>query len=522
MANANLKVVITAVDKASKTMKGIGGNFQGLSGAAAAAGGAAAVAFGTQSVQAFADAEKSQAKLVEAYKKFPQLAGGNIDTLRDLNKELANKTRFDDDAYAAAQAQLAQYGLTEGQLANLSPLVADYAARTGTDLETAAQQVGKAMLGQGRALKNVGINFEDAGSVGANFEQVMAGLSDKVGGFASADAETAAGKTEILKNKFGEIQESVGGALVPALQRLADVMIPLFQFISDNMSWILPLAGIFLAIATAVWAINAATGAWTAVQAVFNAVMAANPIVLVVLAIGALVAAFVVAYNKSETFRNIVDGALRGVARAFGWLKDKAAAAFKWIKEKGFDFIVTVIKNSPLGLTIRGVYAAFKWFRDKVSGAIKWVGDKWDGFVSFIKGLPDALGDFGTTVLNVLTWPFRTAFNAIADLWNNTVGRLSFSVPDWVPGIGGRGFSMPTLPTIPALAVGGRINADGLAYLHKGERVMPADVTYGPRGYAGGPTVVVNVGTTLATKREIAEAVTDALKASGARGLRLA
>ncbi len=51
---------------------------------------------------------------------------------------------------------------------------------------------------------------------------------------------------------------------------------------------------------------------------------------------------------------------------------------------------------------------------------------------------------------------------------------------------------------------------------------MPADVTYGPRGYAGGPTVVVNVGTTLATKREIAEAVTDALKASGARGLRLA
>jgi len=337
VANANLKVVITAVDKASKTMKGIGGNFQGLSGAAAAAGGAAAVAFGTQSVQAFADAEKSQAKLVEAYKKFPQLAGGNIDTLRDLNKELANKTRFDDDAYAAAQAQLAQYGLTEGQLANLSPLVADYAARTGTDLETAAQQVGKAMLGQGRALKNVGINFEDAGSVGANFEQVMAGLSDKVGGFASADAETAAGKTEILKNKFGEIQESVGGALVPALQRLADVMIPLFQFISDNMSWILPLAGIFLAIATAVWAINAATGAWTAVQAVFNAVMAANPIVLVVLAIGALVAAFVVAYNKSETFRNIVDGALRGVARAFGWLKDKAAAAFKWIKEKGFD-----------------------------------------------------------------------------------------------------------------------------------------------------------------------------------------
>jgi len=42
----------------------------------------------------------------------------------------------------------------------------------------------------------------------------------------------------------------------------------------------------------------------------------------------------------------------------------------------------------------------------------------------------------------------------------------------------------------------------------------------GGSGVPGG--VVVNVGTTLATKREIAEAVTDALKASGARGLRLA
>jgi phage-related protein len=43
-------------------------------------------------------------------------------------------------------------------------------------------------------------------------------------------------------------------------------------------------------------------------QFALNAVMAANPITLVVLAIAALVAAFVVAYKTSETFRNFING----------------------------------------------------------------------------------------------------------------------------------------------------------------------------------------------------------------------
>lgn len=523
MASVNLKVVITAVDKASKTLGGIGGSLKGVSAAAATAGLAAGAAFGATSVKAFAEAEQAQARLQAAYDKFPALAGGNIEALRALNTELMNKTRFDDDAFATAQASLAQYGLTQQQMEKLTPLVADYAAKTGTDLATAAQQVGKAMLGQGRALKNVGIDFKDAGSVGANFEQVMAGLSDKVGGFAQEDAQTAAGKAEMLRNKFGEIQETVGAALVPALQRLAEVITPLFTFISQNMSWLLPLAGVIAGIAAAIWVWNAATAALAAVQGILNAVLSANPIGLIVLAIAGLVAALVLAYKKSETFRAIVDGALRAVGAAFTWLKNAAVDAFRWIKEKGFDFLATIIKNSPIGLYLRGLFAAFRWFRENIGKAVEWIRGKWDGFIEFFKGIPGMLSGLGATVINALTWPYRTAFNAIANMWNSTVGRLSFTTPTWLPGdLGGKGFSMPQLPTIPALAVGGRINADGLAYLHKGERVMPADVTYGPRGYAGGPTVVVNVGTTLATKREIAEAVTDALKASGARGLRLA
>ena len=62
-----------------------------------------------------------------------------------------------------------------------------------------------------------------------------------------------------------------------------------------------------------------------------------------------------------------------------------------------------------------------------------------------------------SVVGSVLSAPFRamkgaavTAFNAIARAWNNTVGSLSFEVPGWVPGLGGKGWDVPDLPTVSA------------------------------------------------------------------------
>jgi hypothetical protein len=48
---------------------------------------------------------------------------------------------------------------------------------------------------------------------------------------------------------------------------------------------------------------TAATYAWTAAQWLLNAALTMNPIGIVVVAVGALVAGFVIAYNKSEAFR---------------------------------------------------------------------------------------------------------------------------------------------------------------------------------------------------------------------------
>lgn len=89
-----------------------------------------------------------------------------------------------------------------------------------------------------------------------------------------------------------------------------------------------------------------ATGAYTAAQWLLNAAMDANPIGLIVVAIGALVAAFVVAYNKSETFRNFIDGMWAGIKSAVGsvidWFKTYLLPVFESVWE-GIKVAVWVV-----------------------------------------------------------------------------------------------------------------------------------------------------------------------------------
>jgi hypothetical protein len=133
-----------------------------------------------------------------------------------------------------------------------------------------------------------------------------------------------------------------------------------------------------------------------------------------------------------------------------------------------------------------------------------WILGAWNGItgagertVNWFRAMPGkvkgALAGFGETI----SAPFRWGFNMIAGFWNNTVGRLSFSMPDWVPGLGGKGFSMPQLPR---LAEGGivRARAGGTAVIvgegGSDEAVMPL-----PRGMramdgGGGARLVLDFG----------------------------
>ncbi len=103
-----------------------------------------------------------------------------------------------------------------------------------------------------------------------------------------------------------------------------------------------------------------------------NATMRANPILTVVTVIALLTAAFIVAYKKSETFRKIVDGALKGVRVAVKFVVDAVKGYFdiwlgvlqsvidklEWVIQKAKDaagMIKKVAGYTPAGLAGKGL-----------------------------------------------------------------------------------------------------------------------------------------------------------------------
>lgn len=195
------------------------------------------------------------------------------------------------------------------------------------------------------------------------------------------------------------------------------------------------------------------TKAWTASQAAFNAVMALNPAILIAGAVIALGAALVLAYKHSETFRNIVHGAF-----------------------------------------------------DVVRGAA-------EGLVNFFKGIPGAISALGGAITNAITWPFRTSFNMVSDFWNRTIGSVGFKVPDWVPGVGGKGWDFPDMPRFhTGGVVPGTPGTPTPIMALAGETVL----TRGQAAATAGPqTIVLQVD-----GRELARVVTDQQRGNATRGFR--
>lgn len=227
-ATASAKQATTAWQRFRKTMG------SGLVTGATVAG---VVYFGKRAVEAFAEAERGQLQLQQAMEKFPRVNDVTAASFAALNTELMNTTGADDDLLAAAEGILARFRTTGSEIQRLIPLVNDYAIATGRDLPTAATAIGRALMGNARALKELGIDFTRTGDRGKDLESIMTALERKVGGVGEAFGETTAGKLAIAQQNFGNLQEEIGAALVPALEGLIGVVRPVaewFAGLSDS------------------------------------------------------------------------------------------------------------------------------------------------------------------------------------------------------------------------------------------------------------------------------------------------
>jgi len=179
---------------------------------------------------------------------------------------------------------------------------------------------------------------------------------------------------------------------------------------------------------------------------------------------------------------------LETVYNVFMWLLNGVIVIFKWMWN-GIVVIMSPIIRFFSGIA-QGIWGGIKWAVDKLVGAFSsaWntIKNVWKGVTGFFSGLWDGIKQGVRKITEIILSPFKRAFNAIADAWNNTVGSIGFTVPDWAPGLGGKGWNMPKMPK---LAQGTDFFPGGMAivgergpeevYLPRGSKVVPNGKTGG-------------------------------------------
>lgn len=125
--------------------------------------------------------------------------------------------------------------------------------------------------------------------------------------------------------------------------------------------------------------IAAVTRAYAVAQGILNAVMALNPILLVVIALIAIGAALVYAYTHSEKFRAIVDGAFRAV---------QAAASFAWNWIKSNWPLLLAIVTGPIGLAVLLIVKNFDTIKAAAGKVLSAITGAFSAVVGFFAGLP--------------------------------------------------------------------------------------------------------------------------------------
>lgn len=128
-------------------------------------------------------------------------------------------------------------------------------------------------------------------------------------------------------------------------------------------------------------AVAIATGIWTGVQTALNVVMSLNPFVLIVIAIIALIAIIVVAYKRSETFRNIVQA-------AFGAIRTIVVATMNIVRS-----IISAVWNFISGVFTRNMAIA----RAVISAGMNFIRSVWANGVAFWRAVISAVWNFITS-----------------------------------------------------------------------------------------------------------------------------
>ena len=198
---------------------------------------ASMLSFAKDAVNGAAEAENAWQRMGTA---FENSGSGNWDEQSDAVKKWAREYsdatgRSVGDTRAAVTAYMnAGYSFSESQ--NMMAVTADYAAQKGISLEQASGTLQKALMGNGKAIKDMGLDindYKDATTGAIDKDKLWAAINQKTHGAAAKYADSTAGKMQRLNNVLASMKTDFGKFLIDALTPLIPVVQGFFNAINS-------------------------------------------------------------------------------------------------------------------------------------------------------------------------------------------------------------------------------------------------------------------------------------------------
>lgn len=478
----------------------------------------AGVAIAGFGVEAGMAAEVVDARLRVAIKN----AGGSMEEMEPKVSSLDSKMRgygFTNDQTNSALATLTTSLKDPAKAMSVMSVAADLAKAKNIDLNSAALLVAKGMEGQTRPLKALGIDLPvyTAGAQNVKLAQIalataqdnvnkilaktpdaanaaskahgsyekamrtaslaqekltetqnsgdmiLKTLTERVKGGAAAFGDTFRGKIASAKAGLEDMGEKIGKVLIPIILNVIKVGQQWADYLGKHKPLLIAIAAIIGG------PVLVAIGAYivSMVSAAIATIAAMWPILLIIAAIGLLVAAILWLVNNWSAVVKFVTGMWANVGSFFKTVGD---AIVKWWTDfwSGIiNFAVTIF--TAYVTAISSVFNGIVGFFRTVGGAIGTVWNSiWTGLGNMVKNAFNGIVDF-----------VKGIFNAVIDIVNGIIGTINGVLSTGK--VIGINLQIPKLPhfDVGTDRVPGATGAPLMAVVHGGEPILSNDMMAG-------------------------------------------